>query len=133
MMQILSDRGIPCARPLTDFIPTPMKQRKGPKKKEHVNQKPLTWGPEQDRAFRKLCNILSSPPVIGYANYSKPLNFTQMLLEKYSELLGFLFVLFVFCFFYQEQDGRKRVISYVSRALKKAKQNYPAHNWISFA
>ena len=102
------------AAPLTILMPTPVKKQRG-KKKPHC-QKPWTWGPDQYAAFERLKDILSSPPILGYADFSLPF---ELHIDASRTALG--------CGLYQEKDGVKRVIAYASRALGKAERNYPAH------
>ena len=102
------------AAPLTILMPTPVKKQRG-KKKPHC-QKSWTWGPDQDAAFERLKDILSSPPVLGYADFSLPF---ELHTDASRTALG--------CVLYQEKDGVKRVIAYASRALGKAERKYPAH------
>nr|KAG5687855.1 hypothetical protein BaRGS_022397 [Batillaria attramentaria] len=102
------------AAPLTALMPSPLKQQKG-KRKQH-QQKPWQWGAEEDAAFNRLKDILSSPPVLGYADYTLPFE-----LHTDASRAGLGAVL------YQEREGVKRVIAYASRALGKAERNYPAH------
>ena len=58
------------AAPLTVLMPTTVKKKQG--KRKQPSQKPWVWGDEQETAFRHLKDILSSPPVLGYADYSLP-------------------------------------------------------------
>ena len=74
------------------------------------------WGEEQQEAFEKIVELLTTPPVLAYADYTKP-----FLLHTDASLEGLGAVL------YQEQEGKERVIAYASRSLKKSEKNYPCH------
>ena len=101
------------AAPLTVLMPTITKKKQGKRKKP--SQKPWVWGDEQEIAFRRLKDILSSPPVLGYAEYTLPF---ELHTDASATALGAIL--------YQEKDGLKRVIAYASRDLGKAERNYPA-------
>lgn len=77
---------------------------------------PWHWGESQQGAFDILISKLSSPPVLAYADYSKP-----FILHVDASATGLGAVL------YQELDGKKRVISYASRGLRANERNYPVH------
>nr|KAG5707461.1 hypothetical protein BaRGS_011965 [Batillaria attramentaria] len=103
------------AAPLTALMPVPAKKQKGKRKSSH-QQKPWQWGDDEEGAFQRLKTILSSPPVLGYADFSLPFK-----LHTDASGTGLGGVL------YQHQDGVNRVIAYASRALSKSEKNYPAH------
>ena len=100
------------AAPLTVLMPTTTKKKQG--KRKQPSQKPWVWGDEQETAFRRLKDILSSPPVLD--DYTLPF---ELHTDASAMALGAVL--------YQEKDGLKRVIGYASRALGKAERNYPAH------
>ena len=101
------------AKPLTELHPnTCLKNGKKVK-----SSKPYIWGPEQEEAFKKLKNALSSPPVLGYAYYEAPFE-----VHTDASLKGLGAVL------YQKQEGILRPIRFASRGLKKSEKNYPAAN-----
>nr|KAG5686713.1 hypothetical protein BaRGS_020239 [Batillaria attramentaria] len=91
-------------------MPTPAKKQRG--KKSQTSTKPWNWGPEEESAFQRLKEILSSPPILRYADYDRPF---QLHTDASQQGLGAIL--------YQEQ----RVIAYASRSLSKAERNYPAH------
>jgi len=101
------------AKPLTDLLCGISNKKKGKKIKQVV---PWKWGNEQQQAFDKLKEALVTPPILAYANYSLPF---EIHIDASGYALGAIL--------YQEQDGKKRVISYASRGLKVAERNYPAH------
>ncbi|MCG8048820.1 MAG: DDE-type integrase/transposase/recombinase, partial [Candidatus Thiodiazotropha taylori] len=99
------------AKPLTDLHPhTTVKNGKNVK-----SSKPFSWGKEQQTAFDKLKNALSSHPVLGYADYNLPF---EVHTDASSKGLGAVL--------YQKQNDKLRVISYASRGLKRSEKNYPA-------
>ena len=100
------------AKPLTILMPIPKEKKKG---KQAAKQK-WVWGAEQEEAFRKLKQLLATPPILGFPNYAMPFE-----LHTDASGLGLGAVL------YQMQEGKKRVISYASRGLTKSERNYPAH------
>ena len=77
--------------------------------------KPFVWGKTQQEAFDQLKKLLSSPPILGYANYGCPF---ELHTDASSNGLGAVL--------YQKQNGQLRVISYASRGLKRSEKNYPA-------
>ncbi|MCG8044919.1 MAG: RNase H-like domain-containing protein [Candidatus Thiodiazotropha endolucinida] len=74
------------------------------------------WGEAQVLAFNTLKEKLSSPPVLAYADFSKPFILHT---DASSEGLGAVL--------YQVQDGHKKVIAYASRGLRNSEKHYPAH------
>jgi hypothetical protein len=101
------------ARPLNDLLveneaqnPNKVKSRKAP----------FVWGETQQHAFEQLKDAITNPPVLAYADYSKP-----FVVHTDASGTGLGAIL------YQEQDGLQRVVAYASRSLKPAEKNYPAH------
>ena len=77
---------------------------------------PLQWSPVQQNAFVSIKSKLSSPPILAYADFSKP-----FIVHTDASRDGLGAVL------YQEQNGVERVIAYASRGLRNRERNYPAH------
>ncbi|XP_046355735.2 uncharacterized protein LOC124134739 [Haliotis rufescens] len=100
-------------KPLSSLMPPPTQTKRTRKK---LSQQPWTWGPEQDKAFHYLKELLVSPPILAYADYSLPF---ELHTDASTHGLGAVF--------YQEQGGQRRVIAYASRGLNKAEKNYSAH------
>ncbi|MCG8034843.1 MAG: DDE-type integrase/transposase/recombinase, partial [Candidatus Thiodiazotropha taylori] len=103
------------ARPLNDLLighPT----RSKAKKRKSKPATPFTWNVEQQHAFDTIISALTNPPVLAYADYSRPF---ELHTDASSNGLGAVL--------YQAQDGKKRVVAYASRSLKLAEKNYPAH------
>ncbi|KAK6169383.1 hypothetical protein SNE40_020449 [Patella caerulea] len=74
------------------------------------------WEKEQQAAFEKLRTSLVEPPVLAYADFSKP-----FILHTDASGLGLGAVL------YQGHNGLEKVIAYASRSLNRSEGNYPAH------
>ncbi|PIK40868.1 hypothetical protein BSL78_22298 [Apostichopus japonicus] len=79
-------------------------------------KKPNGNGVWNTKAFEKLVEKLTRPPILGYADYEIPFE-----LHTDASLGGLGAAL------YQIQEGKKRVIAYGSRCLRKGERNYPAH------
>ena len=101
------------SKPLTEMMP---KTNNSKDKKHKQAKKEFKWGKEQMDAFQHLKELLTSPPILGFADYDLPFE-----LHTDASKLGLGAVL------YQEQQGQKKVISYASRSLNPAEKNYPAH------
>ena len=97
------------ARPLNDLlVGHPTK----PEAKNKKSAKPtaFVWG-DQQKSFEIIIDRLTSPPVLGYADYQLP--FTLHTDASWTGLGAAL------C---QTQEGVNRVIAYVSRSLKPAER-----------
>jgi transposase InsO family protein len=89
---------------------------KGKKRKLKPKAGSWKWAEEQQSAFDKIRDLLTSAPILGYADYGLPFELhTDASIEGLGAIL------------YQVQDGVQRVIAYASRGLKPAEQRYPAH------
>ena len=105
-------------KPLNDLLighPT-NKQAVAEMKKMKKKCSPWLWGPAQQNAFETIKSKLSSPPILAYADFSKP--FTVHIDASLDGLGAVL---------YQEQNGVERAIAYASRGLRNSERNYPAH------
>lgn len=100
------------ARPLIDIMAVGKKTRG----KQKVPPSTWHWGEKQDVAFNTLKERLTSSPVLGFPDFTKPFE-----LHTDASMSGLGAVL------YQEQEGAKRVIAYASRGLSKSERNYPVH------
>ena len=106
-------------KPLNDLLvghSTYYEESANGKRKKKRKVAPWIWEESQRIAFQTLKEKLSSPPVLAYADFSKP-----FILHTDASLEGLGAVL------YQEQDGVERVIAYASRGLRGGERNYPAH------
>lgn len=88
-------------------------QRRGNKPIKVV---PWKWSEREMEAFETIKEKLTSPPVLGHADYSKP-----FVLHTDASAKGLGAVL------YQEQEGKLKVIAYASRGLRAREKNYPAY------
>ena len=86
------------------------------KKKKKKVSVPWQWGEAQQIAFNTIKEKLSSPPILAFADFSKPF---ILHIDASTEGLGAVL--------YQEQDGLERVIAYASRGLRNSEKHYPAH------
>jgi len=103
-------------KPLNDLLVGHPTNKEASKKKSTKHRKQWQWGELQQKAFETIKEKLSSPPVLAYADYTKP-----FVLHTDASADGLGAVL------YQVQDGKERVIAYASRGLRKSEKNYPAH------
>ena len=114
------------AKPLHDVMklyePLRKRGRKPTGSSEKFNRpKPTTpfgdnWDAECQAAFQKLKDMLTSAPILAFADYSAP-----FILHTDASTCGIGAAL------YQQVDGRERPIAYASRGLSKSEANYPAH------
>ncbi|PFX27046.1 Transposon Ty3-G Gag-Pol polyprotein [Stylophora pistillata] len=76
----------------------------------------VTWTEEHQMRLDMLVDLLTSPPVMAFPDFTKPLVLhTDASQEGLRALL------------YQEQDGRLRVLGYASRTLTPSEKNYHMH------
>ena len=74
------------------------------------------WTNVHQDAFEAVIQRLTTPPVLGFADRSKPF---QLHCDASGTGLGAVL--------YQMIEGKQRVIAYASRGLSKSEANYPAH------
>ena len=101
-------------KPLNCLMPATRSKRHT--KRKTVVTEPWKWGEEQEAAFQYLKKVLSSPPILGYPDYTQPF---EVHTDASSKGLGAVL--------YQKSDGLQRVISFGSRGLNKSEKNYSAH------
>ena len=94
------------ARPLHSLFKVPP-GRKMPK---------FEWSDSQQEAFSQLKELLSSTPVLAFADFTKPFIVHT---DASGDGLGAIL--------YQEQEGQERPISFASRSLSPSEKKYPAH------
>ena len=98
------------AKPLHDLLT-------GHENSKHSNKKtPVVLNADAKAAFETLKQMLLEPPILGFADYTKPFE-----LHVDASLVGLGAIL------YQKQDGHMRVIAYASRGLKPSEARYPTH------
>ena len=102
-------------KPLNDLLVGHPTQKPVSKKKKKLSA-PWEWGVAQQSAFDTLKEKLSSPPILAYADFSKPFLLNT---DASSDGLGAVL--------YQVQDGQEKVIAYASRGLRNSERHYPAH------
>ena len=105
------------ARPLNDLLVGYSTNPKAKQKKKTLARKQkFHWGEDQQASFDTIISKLISPPILAYADYSKPFSVHT---DASSNGLGAVL--------YQLQEGKERVVAYASRSLKQSERNYPAH------
>jgi len=105
------------ARPLSELMPkTNSKKTRSRQNKQTKQEVQWTWGSSQEGAFQELKKRLTSPPVLGYVDYSQPF---ELHVDASTQGLGAVL--------YQQNDGRQQVLAYASRGLNKSERNYSAH------
>ena len=108
------------SKPLNDLTVGTCHKNKSPKKtnlgQALSGEHSWNWSEPQQHAFDKLKQLLVSPPILAYPEYSKP-----FILHTDASGFGLGAVL------YQEIEGRIRVIAYASRGLSSSEKNYPVH------
>ena len=97
-------------KPLNELLP-PTSVKKGQK----MPKKEWKWTEKEQAIFDHLKELLSSPPILAYPNFTQPF---ELHTDASTKALGAIL--------YQIQDGHKKVISYASRALNKSERNYSA-------
>ena len=97
------------AGPLHDVITRATNASKKKKKNIAIQE---YWGPKQDVAFEQLKTALTTAPVLGFADFTKP-----FILETDASHDGLGAILS------QEQEGKPRVITYASRRLRQSERN----------
>ena len=98
------------AKPLNKLLQT-LEGTSHQKKKFKVH-----WGPEQQDTFETLQRLCTEAPTLAYADFKAPF---ILYTDASSDGLGAVL--------YQNQDGQRMVIAYVSRSLSPSERNYPAH------
>ena len=101
------------SRPLNEMLAGIQRKKS---KKKITEPKPWKWGAEEENAFRELKTQLTTPPILGFPDFTKPY---ILHVDACGSGLGA-----VLC---QHQDGQDRVISYASRRVSGSESNYPAH------
>ena len=103
------------ARPLNDLLVGHSTNPKN-KRKSKTKQTPFSWGELQQTSFDTIISKLTNPPVLAYADYSKPF---KLHTDASGSGLGAVL--------YQSENGKDRVVAYASRSLKPSERSYPAH------
>ena len=99
------------AKPIREVITGLENQSKRSAKKTFVE-----WTEAADSAFEHLKKLCISTPILAYPDYKLPF---VLHTDSSSEGLGAVL--------YQKQNGKLRVIAYVSRSVSKSESHYPAH------
>lgn len=93
----------------------PRRNKKG-KRKTSQPTPPFIWTAECEEAFRTLKTLMTTAPILAYADYSQP-----FILQIDASGTGLGAVLS------QLQKGKERIIAYASRGLSSCEKRYPAH------
>ena len=102
-------------RPLNDLSVGHLTHTPLSKKKKKKSSVLWEWGEAQQCAFDTIKEKLSSPPVLAYADFSKPfMLYTDASTEGLDAVL------------YQVQGGQEKVIAYASSVLKNSEKHDPA-------
>ena len=109
------------ARLLHDLLkceeePRGNKHRAKSKRKNANSAVKFQWETQHQEAFEKLKTLLTTTPVLAFANFDLP-----FILHTDPSRDGRGAIL------YQTQDGNQRPIAFASRGLSPSERNYPAH------
>ena len=105
------------AKSLLELMPEG--NRKAKRKGKYWEQSlPPTWHWKEDQeiSFRTLKEQLTTYPILGYPDFTKPF---ELHTDASGTSLGAVL--------YQTQNNNKRVIAYASRGLSKSERNHPVH------
>ena len=104
------------AQPLNALLGGPRK-RKGKGKYTQNKPPPWQWTRECTSAFQLIKEKLMSPPVLAYADFTRP-----FILHTDASTTGLGAALYQL-----DDNGKERVIAYASRSVTKSERNAPAH------
>lgn len=108
------------ASPLYELVnqdPNKGKKRKPGRKWNSAKPVPFVWRQEHQEAFDSLKHALTTAPVLGFADFTKP-----FILETDASHQGLGALLL------QEQEGKTRVIAYASRSLRGPEKKRTAYS-----
>lgn len=97
----------------------PLRQKRASAEKpgQVSSRTPIKWTNEHQEVLNQLIDCLSSPPVLGYPDFTQPY---VLHCDASQEGLGAVL--------YQRQQGKMVVIAYGSRTLTPAEKNYCMHS-----
>ena len=108
------------ASPIYELLRGQGQVQKGLKgsKKRRVRRPPLDWkwGLKQQEAFEKLKNMLVSPPILAYPDFSLP-----FVVHVDASRIGLGAVL------YQRAESGLQALAYASKSMSQSEKNYSAH------
>ena len=105
------------ASPLHELLGGPKRRRGKSKFSPPPVAPPWVWSKRHSEAFQQIKDHLVSPPVLQYADFSKP-----FILHTDASTQGLGAALYQL-----DEEGRERVIAYGSRTLNSSERNCPAH------
>ena len=105
------------ASPLNELLGGPKRRRGKSKFSPPPVALPWVWNKRHSDAFQQIKDHLTSPPVLQYADFSKP-----FILHTDASTQGLGAALYQL-----DEEGRERVIAYGSRTLNSSERNCPAH------
>ena len=106
------------AKPLYELLSGIPRSKKKGSKNQQASLPIWHWGEAQENAFSSLKTALTTPPVLGFTDYTLP--FELHIDASRTGLSGIL---------YQTQNGRKQVLSFASRSLSPSEKNILLISW----
>ena len=104
------------AKPLHELLHVGGPRKRKEKPSQH-KPPPWNWTSKCEAAFQTIKDKLMSPPVLAYADFSKP-----FIVHTDASTTGLVATLYQL-----DDNGVERVIAYASRSLSKSEMNAPAH------
>ena len=101
------------AKPISDLLAVPDTEKKSPKN-ERSGKEEVVWTPECCEALSVLVQMITSAPILAYADFNK-----QFVLHTDASMKGLGAILYQ-----KDKNNHMNVVSYASRTLRKSEANY---------